>query len=436
MRNRLGFYNSIGMTARYELGGRFCKDIDNVVFGALGQLISQHPALGITLSGETSKNPLWVRLKQIDLKKIVRFVNEKKAGEITPIIESAHQEGFGSLGELPLWRVVVVCSNSEDLLHHFDVGFFFHHGLFDGGSGVAFHMTFLDALNNLPTAKKHPSIIDVPKLDMLPSIEEAHSLPVSIFYIISQILKSIWPARPDNSCWTGQPIFSEHNVTRLRTLFLPSDVVENLSNLCRQRNVTITSLLTVLIARALAQTFPKYTRFTNTTAMSFRRFTGTDKRAMVNYVSSFYHRFSSTTSQDSIQCGGEFNWEAVKVCHQEIKNATAGPKDQIVGLLKFMNDYESWFLKKVGQNREHSFQVSNVGVIDGCEMSEDKPWIKRIIFSQSSSVTGAALVFNIASAKGGDMAIALTWQEGIVEVELAEKVLDTLEVHLHRLVVV
>ena len=424
------------MTARYEVGEQFVKDIDNVVFGALRQVINQHSALGITIFDETSKNPSWVRLKQIDLTKIVRFVNGEMGGEITPIIESAHQTGFGSLEELPLWRVVVVSWPSEDVRHYIDVGIFFHHGMCDGKSGIAFHIAFLDALNNLPIAEKHPSIIDVPKLDMLPPIEEAHKLPLSIFFIVSQLLKSIWPASPDKSCWTGQPIHSEHNVTRLRTLFLPSDVVEILFNLCRKHNVTITSLLTVIIARVLAETFPQYTRFTNTTAMSFRRFTGTDNRAMVNYVSSFGHRFSSTATHDHIQCGGEFNWDAVKVCHQEIKNATASPKNQQVGLLKFLNDYEGWFRKKVGQNREHSFQVSNVGVIDGQKTGKDNPWIERMIFSQSSSVTGAALVFSIASAKGGELAIALTWQEGIVEVESAEKVLDILELHLHRLTVV
>ena len=423
------------MTARYELGEQFRRDIDNVVFGALGQVISQHPVLGITIFGEASKNPLWVRLKQIDLKNVVRFVKGETEREITSIIESAHQTGFGSLGDLPLWRVVVVYSSSEDVVHHLHIGFFSHHGMCDGVSGMAFHIAFLDALTNLSTAKKYPSIIDVPKLDMLPPIEEAHRLPLSIFFILSQILKSIWPSRPDKLRWTGQPICSEHNVTRLRTLFLPSDVVESLSNLCRQHNVTITSLLTVTIARVLAETFPKYTRFTNTTAMSFRRFTSTDRRAMVNYVSSFGHRFSSTATNDCIQCGGEFNWDAVKVCHQEIKNATASPKNQLVGLLKFLNDYEGWFRKKVGQNREDSFQLSNVGVIDGLEVSDGNPCIKRMIFSQSSSVTGAALVFSIASAKGGDLAIALTWQEGIVEVESAEKVLDTMELHLHRLTV-
>ena len=424
------------MTARYELGEQFGKDINNVIFGALGQVINQHPALGITIFDETSKNPSWVRLKQIDLSKVVRFVNGEKGGEITPIIESAHQTGFGSLEELPLWRIVVVCWPSEDVRYHIDVGIFFHHGMCDGKSGVAFHITFLHALNNLPTAKKHPSIVDVPKLDMLPPIEEAHSLPLSIFFTLSQLLKSIWPASPDTSCWKGRPISSEHNVTRLRTVFLGSDVVENLTGLCRRRNVTITSLVTVIIARVLGETFPQYTRFTNTTAMSFRRFTGTDKQAMVNYVSSFGHRFSSTPTHDCIQCGGEFNWDAVNVCQQEIRNATASPKNQLVGLLKFMNNYEGWLRKKVGQNREYSFEVSNVGIIDGQETGEDNPSIRRMIFSQSSNVTGGAFLFSIASAKGGELAIALTWQEGIVEVDLAEKVLDTLELQLRSLTIV
>ena len=103
-----------------------------------------------------------------------------------------------------------------------------------------------------------------------------------------------------------------------------------------------------------------------------------------------------------------------------------------MGLLKFLNDYEGWFREKVGKNREHSFELSNVGMVDGLEKSKGEPSIKRMIFSQSSNVSGPALVFNVASARGGELAIALTWQEGIVPVESAEKVLDTLDLHVRK----
>jgi hypothetical protein len=52
-----------------------------------------------------------------------------------------------------------------------DVGFFWHDGIGDGGSGLAFHMEFLDELNDLAIENDAPppsvEIIAIPsKLDL------------------------------------------------------------------------------------------------------------------------------------------------------------------------------------------------------------------------------------------------------------------------------
>jgi hypothetical protein len=164
--------------------------------------------------------------------------------------------------------------------------------------------------------------------------------------------------------------------------------------------------------------------------MSFRRFTGTDQKAMVCYVSAFSHQFSSSGESNYIPCSGDFSWKPVETCHREIKVATASPKNQKIGLLWFLSDYEGFFRKQVGQQREFSFEISNVGVMDVESGGGDCAGIDRIIFSQSSNVVGPALAFSIASVMGGDLGIALTWQKGIVEDDLAVKVLQTLEAEL------
>jgi hypothetical protein len=164
--------------------------------------------------------------------------------------------------------------------------------------------------------------------------------------------------------------------------------------------------------------------------MSFRRFTGTDQKAMVCYVSAFSHQFSSSGESNYIPCSGDFSWNAVETCHREIKVATASPRNQKIGLLRFLSDYEGFFRKQVGQEREFSFEISNVGGMDVESGVDHCAGIDRIIFSQSSNVVGSALAFSIASVNGGDLAIALTWQKGIVEDDLAVKVLQTLEAEL------
>jgi hypothetical protein len=119
------------------------------------------------------------------------------------------------------------------------------------------------------------------------------------------------------------------------------------------------------------------------------------------------------------------------MCHEDIKAATASPRNQQTGLLRFLNDYEGFFRGKIGQRREYSFEVSNVGVFNGA-LNENAD-VKRIMFSQPSNVIGAAYVFSVATAKGGDTSIVLTWQQDVVETQSAEKVITDLEQTLTRL---
>lgn len=422
------------MTARYTVGADFMSDIENVVFGAVTQLVNTHPVLGLSIIDEASRNPLWTRLRQIDLRQVITFRSGVKDSEVAAAIESTHQKPFGNLESLPLWRIHVV-SNANDVNDSITVGFFFHHGICDGRSGVAFQVDFLKALQS-PTVSRtrFSAVIDVPKLPLLPSLEEIHQLPLSVYFLATQIIKSILPPWKDDLCWTGGAITPDPQTTSLRILFLEFEVVEQLSKLCRHHGVTVTALLTIMIARVLCGNLPTYERFTSITAMSFRRFTDTPSNAMLLSVSSFGHRFSKVRRNGYLECGGDLNWDVVKTCHQEIQTATSSPKNSRVGLLRFLNDYGRWLQGQVGRKRDHSFEVSNVGVAD-VGIEDGKPRMKSLLFSQPRNVTGAALGFSVASVKGGDMGIALTWQEGVVARKTAEKVLADLDVELRKVVI-
>ena len=421
-RNQVGFYTCVGMTARYEIDSEFMSDLENVVFGAVTQLVNTHPVLGLSIINEASLNPSWRRLGQIDLRQVITFMGGDS--DLTAVIESAHQQPFENLDTLPLWRLHVL-SHQDSIT----VGFFFHHGICDGLSGVAFHKEFLAALQT--SRNSVPSVVDVPKLPLLPSLEEMHPLPLSLYFIATQLIKSILPGGKDNLCWTGGTIRTDPPTTSLRILFFDVEIVQTLSKICQSHKVTITALLTVMIAHVLGRDFPEFERFSSGTAMSFRRFTDTPSNAMLLSVTSFGHRFSKTQKNAYIECG-DWKWDAVKTCHSEIQTATASPKNSQVGLLRFLNDYGGWLGGRVGQKRDHSFEVSNVGITDG-GIGGGKPRIKSLLFSQPRNVTGAALVFSVASVKGGDMGISVTWQEGVVEREKAEKVLADLDAELRKL---
>lgn len=412
--------------------------VESLVFRGLSEVAKRHAVLGISIVNDNTTYPSFVRLPKVDLRTVVRFVHQRNCEpSFESIVETEHRMPFSNLGESPLWRVVVIVDESINVdaaNKYITISFLFHHGVCDGKSGLAFHLELLDAFNTLQFKDdSFDPIIDIPQLDMLPSLEEANKLAMSPFFIIREVFKAYWP-RTDKSCWTGPPIRSKPNVSMLRTAYLPNSVVESMTSLCRKNAVSLTALLIVLIARVLALNIPDYERFSSSTAMSFRRFTDIGPRAMVNYVSSIAHRFSTVPRPGYILCGGELNWEAVRACDRGIRKRTASPKNQQVGLLRFLHDYAAWFRKKDGKPRESSFSVSNLGVMDGSGDRDYKVRVGRLLFSQSGNVINAPFVFNFITAKGGDLGIALTWQEGIIEQTLAENVLREFVSQIRRLV--
>ena len=134
---------------------------------------------------------------------------------------------------------------------------------------------------------------------------------------------------------------------------------------------------------------------------------------------------------NDIQCGGKFNWNAVRECDREIKAATSGTGNNYQFPCLSVQDYSNEVMKFIGKRRLCSFSISNVGIFD--QNILDKVQISRIVFSQSIHVNGPAFQFTLATAKGGELAVALTWQEGIVELNVAERVLNDLEMEFCRL---
>jgi hypothetical protein len=91
----------------------------------------------------------------------------------------------------------------------------------------------------------------------------------------------------------------------------------------------------------------------------------------------------------------------------------------------------------VGKPREATWEVSNIGVIDGGPEQRQEAtegWkIQRSIMSQGATVAGAAVSINAAGVAGGEIGIALGWQDGIVETEIVHGLAADLQRWLDRL---
>lgn len=96
--------------------------------------------------------------------------------------------------------------------------------------------------------------------------------------------------------------------------------------------------------------------------------------------------------------------------------------------------------------QKNSFLVSNLGAFelkeskDGEEVVEgegDGKWkVKDVLFSVGAVRASiySAMMFNVASVKGGDCVICANWQEGVLEEDMVERVLRAVEERLEMLV--
>lgn len=99
-------------------------------------------------------------------------------------------------------------------------------------------------------------------------------------------------------------------------------------------------------------------------------------------------------------------------------------------------------LGKLGQRRDCSFEVSNIGVFssEGDEEDGGDIRVKEVVFAQPGQFFGAPLAFNVVSVKGGDLMYSVTWKEGglgvgdgKMEDEVVERICEGVEKGLAEL---
>lgn len=86
----------------------------------------------------------------------------------------------------------------------------------------------------------------------------------------------------------------------------------------------------------------------------------------------------------------------------------------------------SIFASKIGQARDSAFEVSNLGVFDA--LKTDGGWdVGKIVFSRSAFASGSAIAVSVVSGSDGALSLGFTWQEGVVEEEVVDRLINELE---------
>ncbi|CAG8161529.1 unnamed protein product [Penicillium olsonii] len=414
-RSHLGIYNNVALTARYKWSVEPSTPVKSILFHALSKLICDHPILSAVPVGIETSNPCFVCLPEIRLNEVVTFAsNDLDPGLhwkecLDKMLEEQHNWPFQLDHDraLPFWRVAVL--ESKRIPSSFTIAFVFHHALMDTRSALSLHEELEAHMNEFNGACGRVTPQDFIKTssnDLIPPLEELYELPVSQEFVRSQENSS----EPGTDSWTGSPR-SIPVKTRFSSLWLSTSETNALAAQSKKEGSSVTAALQTLVASCLFAILPQeYNRLQADCAVSLRGFlpqpvTSTTLGSYAGVVSTVYQRSS-------------FDWNEARRTKTEINQAMARKgSDMSVGYLKLIDNQHQWMLQKLGRKRMAAFELSNVGMASPLR-KESCFEVEDMLFSQSASACSAAIKISAVTGRDGQLALGLTWQEGVVDDEL------------------
>lgn len=437
VRHYLKMYACVAISARY--GERSGISLDaNTLFPALDKVIRRHAALCVTLSGEASGKPAWVRLEKVDLTRVVNFSDDTQAN-IRTVFESEIAHRFRTQSEPadPLWRLRI----SRDGI----VTFAWHHAIGDGRSGLAFHHSLLEALNEVDTEgpPRDPctSAIVPPNLSLVEPVENIISTAVSPLTLCRQVLQLLMPDswKASYHAWTGHPV-PDHDslLATVRLVDYNRDATETLLRLCRANDSTITGFLMALSARVISRLIAadqslngRYKSIVALVPVSLRGLTKTPEDVFCSEVSSINRLIplDPPTPPDGGLLSDSFHWELAAELTRDLRRH-APQSTQQLGLLKFLPDYEAYLKGFYSKKRNATIEISNLGTYPwrSCDSDhrvasdgEAGKWnIDEMYFVQSQAAFMAAIHMNVVGTPGGGLGLTVSWSQGAIEEDFGE----------------
>lgn len=98
----------------------------------------------------------------------------------------------------------------------------------------------------------------------------------------------------------------------------------------------------------------------------------------------------------------ELIWPLAATWRREMRTKTATlPRDDVVGLLRYVTDFNKRWLNKLGKARDATWEISNIGSVRSRTVGgSDEGWsISRSLFAQPVNVASPAIAFNVAGVE-------------------------------------
>ncbi|KAI8214999.1 hypothetical protein K4K52_011732 [Colletotrichum sp. SAR 10_76] len=234
----------------------------------------------------------------------------------------------------------------------------------------------------------------------------------------------------DEGTWTGSPAAFNRDKSRTKIALrvVESYLVDRALCQAKTHDAKLMGLLHQFIARGMSKAFGEVnvTNFVSQTAVNMRKSVGVPSDEMGEFVSATYLVHPKLTSAGPLS---DAEWLAASSSTKAFAETAATLQDQPIGLLRYLPSVRKWLLSKLGQRRDCSHEVSNVGAFEGATRGgEKKATITHVVFSQPGHVSSAPICFNISSVKQGPLVYTVTWPTGALGVPEVEEdaVVDTI----------
>ena len=446
----------MAITGRYEAARPLSRETwRDWIWTALASVVEGEPYLRVGIGDEDSTRACFVHVPKINLEKQVAWHSAPCASEgkyqsqLSKVLEERHDSLWPDTATRPPWKATVVDSGGVEV-SRVDIIYSWHHAIGDGLSGKIFHESLLSALRACDIPGGNPALsspeLHFPDPPVLPPPqEEAVKFTLSWWYILKTLWADIRPSflsPKEEPVWTGGPVdFQGPYRTRVKLLVVDGETRDGLLTVCRMHKTTLTGLVHALTLLSLARQVPSGQALTSQTPMSLRPYVSaptTDlAKSMSVLVGMCQHHFTTervqtlrsllATHEDPAALEYEL-WDIAATVKTELKDKAAIlPADDIMGLLSLAGDWRERFRKMDGKPPKTTWEVSNVGVINGDDDSGSVK-VSRLLFSQSPSLTGSALSTSVAGCEGpGGVGITWTWAEGVLKEGLVESVKEDVE---------
>ncbi|KAK3318788.1 hypothetical protein B0H66DRAFT_575445 [Apodospora peruviana] len=377
-------YRGTVLSCRYAIPGRQAVKI------AVVDTVMRYPILQVGMTNVISKTPSWIQLQSLDLTQHIKWLYENFCAQL--------DDRFPDIGiEQPHWKITIFRQGSAPVME-------------------VFHEDFLERLNVENGASNEQTGLNG---DILKLPQAAPLLP-----------------DPNRK-------FKEHS-SQSRAFFMDKSSLLAILGLCRQNKTTITALMNGLALISFSSHLDSKAApaFQSSTIMDHRRnlppappdapWVRSD-RIVANYVTQLPHRYDT-------ELVARIRSKLPRVdVHRELWAEIVGKlqdglRNDVVGLFKYVTDWQTTMKDMAKRTRQFSWIVTNVGMLDGSgnSTSEDdnngQMWsISRAQFGVSAEIPAAAIEFSPVSVAGQGMCFCANWLDFAVDTTLGERIMADLE---------